>query len=168
MARRTRSSRPLAAPAALPALPVRELMVRAVHACRPEDTLDVAARIMWEQDCGFVPVTDAVGRLCGVLTDRDACMAAWTQGRSLLAIPVAAAMATKVVVLHPDDPLERAHELLRTHRLRRLPVVDGDQHVVGVLSLKDLAAHARARPAAQAEVAETLVQVTRGRGLEIA
>ncbi|MFM8981105.1 MAG: CBS domain-containing protein [Planctomycetia bacterium] len=143
-------------------------MVRAVHACRPDDTLEAAARIMWEQDCGFVPVTDAVGRLCGVVTDRDACMAAWTQGRSLLAIPVASAMAAEVVVLHPDDPLERAHELLRTHRLRRLPVVDAGRHVVGVLSLKDLAAHARARPSAQAEVAETLLQVTRGRGAEIA
>lgn len=144
---------------------VRDLMSAAVRTCQADDTLAVAARIMWEQDCGFVPVTDGVGRLVGVVTDRDACMASYTQGKSLLAIPVSAAMASRVVTLHPDDEPARAHELLRTHHLRRLPVVDGDHHVLGVVSLKDLAAQALVgdRPGALREVAQTFGQVTKGR-----
>ncbi len=154
----------VAAPPAPPST-VRDVMSAAVRTCHADDTLAVAARIMWEQDCGFVPVTDGVGRLVGVVTDRDACMSSYTQGKSLLAIPVSAAMATRVVTLHAADPLERAHELLRTHHLRRLPVVDGDHHVLGVVSLKDLAAQALAadRPAALRDVAQTFGQVTKGR-----
>jgi CBS domain-containing protein len=153
-----------AAPPAPPST-VRDVMSAAVHTCHADDTLAVAARIMWEQDCGFVPVTDGVGRLVGVVTDRDACMASYTQGKSLLAIPVSAAMATRVVTLHAADPLERAHELLRTHHLRRLPVVDGDHHVLGVVSLKDLAAQALVvdQTAGLREVAQTFGHVTKGR-----
>jgi len=151
--------------AATPPATVRDVMSAAVRTCHADDTLAVAARIMWEQDCGFVPVTDGVGRLVGVVTDRDACMASYTQGKSLLAIPVSAAMASNVVTLHPDDAPARAHDLLRMHHLRRLPVVDADQRVVGVLSLKDLAARARAADLSGAlrEVAQTFSLVTEDR-----
>lgn len=161
--RRQAKARALASPT--PPATVRDVMSAAVRTCRADDTLAVAARIMWEQDCGFVPVTDGVGRLVGVVTDRDACMASYTQGKSLLAIPVSAAMASRVVTLHPDDEPARAHELLRTHHLRRLPVVDADQRVVGVVSLKDLAAQALAADVSGAlrEVAETFGQITKDR-----
>jgi CBS domain-containing protein len=144
---------------------VRDVMCAAIHTCRGDDPLAAAARIMWERDCGFVPVIDEVGRLQGVVTDRDACMASYTQGRSLLTIPVSSAMATRVVTIQAGDDLARAHELLRTHRIRRLPVVDDDQHVVGVLSIKDLAAQAHASGAREqvAALAETVAQVTQDR-----
>jgi CBS domain-containing protein len=160
-----KSASPAAEPARIVGPRVKDVMCAAVHTCRPDDSLAAAARIMWERDCGIVPVTDEVGRLEGVVTDRDACMASYTQGKSLLTIPVAAAMAARVVTLHADDDLGRAHELLRTHRIRRLPVVDGDHHVVGLLSLKDLAAHAHASGDADASraLAETVAEVTKER-----
>jgi CBS domain-containing protein len=143
----------------------KDLMCTGVATCHMDDSLAAAARIMWERDCGFVPVIDASGKLCGVVTDRDACMASYTRGRSLLEIPVAVAMAARVVTLHADDTLERAHELMRTHRIRRLPVIDAQHRVLGVVTLKDLTAHALEqgpKGAAQA-VAETLGAVSHAR-----
>ena len=164
-AKRARQARTRAATPPAPPATVRDVMSAAVRCCQADDTLAIAARIMWEQDCGFVPVTDGLGRLVGVVTDRDACMASYTQGKSLLAIPVSAAMASRVVTLRPADAPARAHELLRTHHLRRLPVVDADNRVVGVLSLKDLAAEALATdlPGALREVAQTFGHVTEDR-----
>lgn len=141
---------------------VRDLMARPVVACRPGDPLAAAAQIMWERDCGAVPVVDDEARLVGVVTDRDACMAAYTQGRNLHEIPVEAAMARRVVTLQAGDPLRQAHELMRSHRLRRLPVVDEAHRLVGLLSLKDLAHHAEQGPAAaRQEVAVTLACIGR-------
>lgn len=121
---------------------VEQLMTRIVRTCRPQDTLDVAARIMWEEDCGCVPVV-AAGvehpKLVGMITDRDVCMAALTQGRALHAITVSSAMARDISSCRPTDTLPVAMQVLQTKRLRRLPVVAAEDELVGVLSLADLA-----------------------------
>lgn len=142
---------------------VKDVMATAVAVCRSDDTLAAAAQIMWEQDCGIVPVTDAAGKLCGVVTDRDACMAAYTRGQDLHHIPVEVAMAKRVVTLGANDPLSKAHELMRTHRVRRLPVLDTAHRVVGLLSLKDLALAATEKKATteRQEVARTLAEISR-------
>src|SRR5262245_6101900 len=62
---------------------VREIMSTDLETCRADDTLDRAARLMWEHDCGVVPVVDHEGTAVGMITDRDICMAAYTQGRPL-------------------------------------------------------------------------------------
>lgn len=121
---------------------VKDVMCTQILTCRADEPLAAAARVMWDHDCGIVPVLDQAGSVCGVVTDRDACMASYSQGKSLQQIPISAAMSSPVVSLHADDPVERAHELLRTHRLRRLPVLDGERRLVGLVSLKDLADHA--------------------------
>jgi CBS domain-containing protein len=65
--------------------------------CPASSTLDQAARLMWEFDCGIIPIVNTDGRLAGVVTDRDICMAAYTQGRPLASIPITTAMARGVV-----------------------------------------------------------------------
>jgi CBS domain-containing protein len=141
---------------------VKDLMQTKLHTCHPDDSLAAAARIMWERDCGIVPVVDGAGRLVGVVTDRDACMASYTKGLPLQQIPVASAMASRVVSLHVGDDLTRAHEEMRTHKLRRLPVVAGEHRLVGLISLKDLATAAAKdkAPAPRQEVARTLAAVS--------
>jgi Mg/Co/Ni transporter MgtE len=67
---------------------VRDLMTTAVRSCTTGDNLQRAAQIMWESDCGVVPVVDRDGRLVGMITDRDICMAAYTQGKPLSHIGV--------------------------------------------------------------------------------
>jgi len=103
---------------------VKRLMKHEVRTCRPHDSLNAAAQIMWEQACGSVPVVDGNSRPVGFLTDRDICMAAYTQGRPMHEITVETAMARKVVSCSSDDKLEHAAQLMRDNCLRRLPVVD--------------------------------------------
>jgi CBS domain-containing protein len=117
---------------------VSELMCRPVVFCGASDSANTAARLMWEQDVGTVPIVGEDGRLVGIVTDRDLCMAVYTQGRSLESIPVASAMARDVVSCRPDDPVRVAEKLMRKKMVRRLPVVDAAQRPVGVISLNDI------------------------------
>ena len=118
-----------------------ELMTREVKFCRPDDNLQRAAQIMWEADCGVVPIVDADMHVIGMITDRDACMAAYTQGRHLSQIPVSSAMAKQVYCVHESDDLEAVEALMSRVRVRRLPVLNADGRLAGLLSLNDLARH---------------------------
>ncbi|HZP42445.1 MAG TPA: CBS domain-containing protein [Candidatus Binatia bacterium] len=147
---------------------VEELMTRRVASCSASDTLNAAARIMWEHDCGCAPVV-ADGRVVGMITDRDICMAAYTQDRPLSALPVSQAMSREVHSCRPDDPLAVAERTMRERQIRRLPVIDASGHLVGILSLNDVA-RAFAREGERAaggaranEVASTLAAVCRPR-----
>jgi CBS domain-containing protein len=121
---------------------VEQLMSRNVATCRPDDRLSRAAQLMWERDCGVVPVTVTDGgteRVVGMVTDRDVCMAAYTQGRPLADVPVATAMSHDVRTCGPTDRIGSALQLMAAAQLRRLPVVDGAGRLLGVLSLADVA-----------------------------
>lgn len=118
---------------------VEQIMTREARAIGPEENLATAARLMWENDCGCLPVTDAEGQVLAMLTDRDVCMHAWSQNRALADLPVRGAMSARLVSVSPGDPLERAEALMQEHQVRRLPVVDGRGRLLGVLSLNDLA-----------------------------
>jgi predicted transcriptional regulator len=107
--------------------------------CRVDASLNEAARLMWEHDCGSVPVVDGDGKVAGIVTDRDICMAAYTQGERLTSIPVTTAMAKSVVCCHADDEVESAESVMGEQQVRRLPVVDAENHPVGLLSLNDVA-----------------------------
>ncbi len=120
---------------------VQELMNRDVAACRSDQGLEAAARIMWEHDCGVVPIVDDLERVIGLVTDRDICMAAYTQGRRLSEITVASVMSKRVHTCSATDSIEHAELLMREHRVRRLPVTDGAGRLRGLLSLSDLARH---------------------------
>jgi len=145
---------------------VADLMTRNVHACTVHQSLNAAARIMWDHDCGCVPVVDERGRLAGIVTDRDICMAAYTQGLPLEAIPVERVMSARVISCTRGDDLKTAHRLMRTHEIHRLPVADSRGRLVGILSLSDLASNggedSSTAPDA-AEIAATLSAIRRRR-----
>jgi CBS domain-containing protein len=146
---------------------VEELMTKSLRTCRPDDTLSQAARIMWEADCGAVPVVsgDGEGRVVGIVTDRDACMAAYTRGQALEQLHVREAMATDLRCCRPSDTLAEAETAMRSAQVRRLPVVDESGHLVGLVSLADLAREAARergskRPAiGEDEVGDTLAAI---------
>jgi CBS-domain-containing membrane protein len=117
---------------------VQDVMTTNVRACRATDTLNQAAQQMWEGDLGCVPVLDEQSQVVGLVTDRDISMAAYTQGRPLFEIPVTSAMAKEVFSVKPKDELGSAHQIMRKYAVRRLPVVEDDGHLVGVLSMNDL------------------------------
>jgi CBS domain-containing protein len=115
------------------------IMTRNVGSCSPDESLTNAARVMWEADCGAVPVLDPKGMLLGVITDRDICMAAYTRGQPLWACAVRSVMSTPTYTCTPEDSVDRVAEIMRTHKVRRVPVVDADKRLVGMVSLADLA-----------------------------
>ena len=121
---------------------VEQIMNRNVKVCRPQDSLNKPAQIMWDEPCGAVPVVDDQRKPVGFLTDRDICMAAYTQGKPLHEVRVETAMARKVVSCVAEDDLTSAAGLMRQHRTRRLPVIDRNGVLVGLLSLDDLACEA--------------------------
>jgi len=135
---------------------VHEIMTERIERCRPDDTLEQAASIMAENDCGSVPVVGADERVVGVLTDRDGLMAAFRQGRGLSDLKVRDAMSDRLYSCGPDDATDQAERLMREHQIRRLAVVDGEQRLCGMLSLADLA---RSQDSSPDEIGRTLGQI---------
>ena len=144
---------------------IEQLMTRSVQTIGPDERLDRAAQLMWEADCGCLPVVDGEQHVIGMITDRDVCMAAWTQGRALWELPVRGAMSSAVVTCNPSDGTTRAQRLMQEHQVRRVPVVDGQSVLVGLVSINDLALAAQpgsgARELRPDEVADTLAAVGR-------
>jgi CBS domain-containing protein len=121
---------------------VQELMTRNVVTCRAGDDLNRAAHLMWEGDCGVVPVVDGEGRVIGIVTDRDACMSAYTRGARLCDIRVEDAMSKQVSFCSPDASVPTAMTMMKEARVRRMPVIDNAGKLVGLVSLNDLAREA--------------------------
>ena len=145
----------------------QDLMSHPAVTCHVNDPLSIAAHLMWEHDCGAIPVVRDDGQLAGIVTDRDLCMAALTQGRRLDEILVNAVMATHVVTALPDQTVDEVVRLMAEHQVRRLPVIDAEHKPVGVVSINDLAIES-AQPDTRmvdgpAKIARTLAAVCQRR-----
>ncbi len=146
---------------------VENLMAKQVHSCRPEDTLEQAARLMWSFDCGSLPVCGGAGadRPAGMITDRDISMCALFQHKPLSDLRVSEAMSKQVLTCRADDPVEHAEQVMRDGQVRRLPVLNDEGALVGVISLADIAREAareRAQPSkdvTELEVGDTLAAI---------
>ena len=118
---------------------IKDIMSKPVVTCPADANLDAAARLMWEFDCGIIPIVEHEGRLAGVVTDRDIAICAYTQGLPLAMIPVTTAMANQVLACHEDDTIESAERLMQQSQIRRVPVLDSGGQPIGILSMNDLA-----------------------------
>jgi len=118
---------------------IAQVMKRDVEVCGLDDNLAAAASRMWDCDIGCLAVVDAAGQVVGMVTDRDICMAALTRGQTLRDIPVSVAMAKEVLSCPPDATLIEAEEIMRSGQVRRLPVIDSEGCMVGIVSLNDFA-----------------------------
>ena len=118
---------------------VEQWMTRKPRTCRPEASMDEAAFLMWTGDCGVLPVVDADHRLVGMITDRDLCMGAHFQGKPLQDLQVRNSMSRSVFSCRDTDSIEEALRCMGDHRVRRVPVLDRESKLVGILSLNDLA-----------------------------
>jgi len=138
---------------------VSQLMSKTVQTCRTTDALDRAAQLMWNHDIGCVPVIDEFGRAAGVITDRDICMAAYTRGTGLQGVPVTTAMSSHVISCKPSTDVSAAGALMQQSQIRRLPVLDEDGQLVGMISLGDITRAAQQGRVPPAEVVSTLARV---------
>ena len=122
---------------------VEEVWTRAVKSCTPETSVAEAADLMWEGDCGSLPVVDESGKVLGVVTDRDLCMALALTGQPAPDLPLRVVVRPVLHTCRPTDGVRDALRLMRIHKVRRLPVVDGAGILQGMVSFTDLALAAR-------------------------
>jgi CBS domain-containing protein len=126
---------------------VADLMTRRAASVTPFSTLAEAAQLLWEHDCGALPVLERDSkRVIGMITDRDICMACWSRNRSPSDGFVSQAMSQHLVYCHPNESIERAEIIMHANQIRRLPVVDTEERLVGILSLADIARATESAP----------------------
>ena len=132
-------------------LEVRDLMSARAVAVREDEPLSIVVNLMWDHDCGVVPVLDARGeRVVGMITDRDICIATWSRDASPSAIRAGDVMTKDPHSCRAEDSIHVAENTMRTHQVRRLPVLDANSRLVGILSLTDIARAAAQRSSARA------------------
>ena len=142
---------------------VKELMTSDVKSCSLDTNLAAAAKIMWDSDCGVVPVADEHGRVVGVITDRDICIAAATRGRVEGEIPVQDVISKVVYTCAASDDVRQALETMRLRQVRRLPVVDQGGRLAGIVSVHDIALAARSHKSLDIQpeaVLDTYIAIT--------
>src|SRR5262245_41672311 len=135
---------------------VQEIMTKDVGSCDPNTDLGQAAKIMWDADCGIVPVVDGERHVVGVVTDRDICIALATRPTTAGDIRVREVLTGNVQTCSKDDDVRNVLSVLKSRRVRRLPVVDRQNRLVGILSINDLVACTDARGRASVPADEFL------------
>lgn len=118
---------------------VTDIMVSDVTSCGPETTLESAAMMMWDDDCGSLPIIDDGGNPIGIVTDRDITMASARAHKALWDITTSEVMSDgPLYTCNPDDDIISALKVMQTHKVRRLPVTDDSGHLEGMLSIDDI------------------------------
>lgn len=117
---------------------VQDLMTTNPAACTLTNSLVEAGLMMWHHDCGILPVVAEGGKVVGLITDRDICMAGVLTGRNLTNIAVKDVVSGKVVACRTDDDIRAAMKMMEENRIRRLPVVDDLGLLRGILSMNDI------------------------------
>ena len=143
---------------------VQDIMVKKVKTCRLDNTLDRAIHVMWSNDCGALPVLDGAGKVAGMITDRDVCIAIGTRNRLPSEIRVFEVKPNpqELFTCAPQDDIHTALDTMRTRQVRRLPAVSQNGMLQGILCLNDVALNAKKRNAlSYDDVVETLRAVCR-------
>jgi CBS domain-containing protein len=134
---------------------ISEVMTPNPRSVQPSDSLQAAARIMRDEDTGVVPVVEG-GRVTGVVTDRDIVIRAVVEGN--FQAKVSEICSDDVVTCTADMSTADAAELMSEHQVRRIPVVDAEERLVGIVSLGDLAV----KEGRDSRMGETLEQISEG------
>lgn len=116
---------------------VQDIMTSDAQCCGPDTNLAAAAKMMWDSDCGALPVLNAQGQVMGMVTDRDICMAAATKNKPPSEIAVWETTAGKAYICRPTDDVHTALDIMKRERVRRLPVVDEDGVFQGIIAMND-------------------------------
>lgn len=116
---------------------VQDVMTREVHTCAPTTNLAAVAELMWRNDCGALPIVDG-GKLKGIVTDRDICIALGTRNARASDVTAAGVAAPIVTTCAASDDLHHALRIMRAHKIRRLPVVDEEGNLQGILCLNEI------------------------------
>jgi len=134
---------------------VREAMTSKLCSIDTDKTVAYAAKMLRDEDVGIAPIVEG-DRLVGVLTDRDIAVRVVAEGGDSEQTKVTDVMSRDLVTLDPDQDLDEALRLMARHQVRRLPVVEEDGRLVGVVAQADVAEHA-----ADQQTGEVVEQISR-------
>lgn len=116
---------------------VQDIMTRDVQLCGPDTNLAAAAKMLWDSDCGALPVLNAEGKVIGVITDRDVCMATATKNKPPSEITVWETISGRAHTCQRSDDIHTALAIMQRELVRRLPVVDDDGVLQGIIAMND-------------------------------
>ena len=117
---------------------VKEVMTEQPATAWITDSLAAAAISMWENDCGMLPILKEDRQVVGIITDRDICMATAIRNRPESTISVNEVMSGNVYSVAQNDDIHKALEIMREHKVRRLPVLDKAGELNGIISMNDI------------------------------
>ena len=123
---------------------VKEVMTPDARAIWITQSLADAAKEMWQNDCGALPIIKG-RKVVGMITDRDICMAGAMRDCSLSRISVEEIMTKSVYTARPDEEIDHALQTMRDHKIRRLPVLNVAGELQGIVSMNDIVLHAKAK-----------------------
>lgn len=123
---------------------VKDVMMGTPYYCQLDTNLGSVAELMWVGNCGFLPVMGNDGKVAGVITDRDICIALGTRNRMAGDVTVREAMTNRLFACSPDDDVHVAMQMMKEGGVRRLPVIALNGTLVGVISIDDLLLRAEA------------------------
>jgi CBS-domain-containing membrane protein len=123
---------------------VKEIMTPNAKAIWLTESLADAAQLMWENDCGVLPIIKDGRKVIGMITDRDICMAAAMRDSNPSHVSVEEVMTGLVYSVSPEDEIDQALAAMQEHKIRRVPVVNAEGELEGILSMNDIMLNANA------------------------
>lgn len=144
---------------------VRDLMTANPVCCSPQDAITDVAGLMTSENCGALPVVESRqdNHLCGMITDRDIVVRIVGKGLDPAGSMVQQAMSTNLVGIGPDSSIEECVQLMAENQVRRIPVVDRDGLVIGIVAQADLARASARQQDLEAELADMVEEVSEPR-----
>jgi len=141
---------------------VSEIMTAAPVCCTRSEGVQQAAHVMRNLNVGIVPIieSDTDDTLVGVLTDRDICLGVVANGCDPANTNIESCMSEEPICCKPDDNIEKVVALMQKHQIRRVPVVDEQNHIEGIVSFADITVRAH-----EQDVAETITEISEPEGL---
>jgi CBS domain-containing protein len=121
---------------------VQDAMMGTPVSCSPGTNLGSAVEMLWERNCGILPIVDAERKVTGVITDRDLCITLGTGNRLAGQMTVGEVASGKVHSCRAADDIQTALQTMAEHRVRRLPVVNDEGALEGILSMDNVVLHA--------------------------
>jgi CBS domain-containing protein len=139
-----------------------EAMTKNPVCCLPHDSVAKAAELMKSENIGSIPVieNEQTNKLVGIVTDRDLALKIVAEGRDAKSTKVEAVMTHKVVTCRADDDMQKALDAMAEHQLRRIPVVDHDNKILGIIAQADVATRVD-QPEKTAEMVKEISQANR-------
>jgi len=141
----------------------KEIMTKDPVCCLPDDEVQKAAKLMKDEDVGVIPIIEDedTKTLLGIVTDRDLALRVVAENRDIISTRIKDVMTTGAVSCRPDDDLQKALDAMEENQVRRIPVVDHNQTIVGIIAQADVAT----RLSEPKKTAEVVVEISKAQAV---